>query len=255
MNNQQKFLSKLFEAGERTCYAPDAFETAIWPAPTSQDLFFCINALSGPRADANVASYRNFLLELDNIPLPEQIDLVTKRLPVTSIVFSGGKSYHFIVSLLEPVQTEADYRRVWRGLYEAVPEADKSTKNPSRFSRLPGVLRPDTGLYQELVYLGDRIPLAKLPTPAPYREPKPAANNILFVTQQLNDALAMGVDNYIEGHFSGRNQFFYWLGKRLSELGHSRTQKKEFVEKFYNRLSNKSGFSITEAYAASRVKF
>lgn len=252
---RQKFLSKLFEPNERTCYAPNAFETALWPAPTQHDLFFCINALSGPRSDANVQSYRNFLLEIDSMPLPQQIDLVTKRLPVTSIVYSGGKSYHFIISLQEPMQTEADYRRVWRGLYEAIPEADKSTKNPSRFSRLPGVLRPDTGLLQELIYLGDRIPLAKLPAPAPIREIVAGPANVLFVTQQLNEMLELGVDNFLQAKEMGRNQFFYWLGKRLSELGHTRMQKKEFVDKIYNRLRNKKEFSIREAYAAARVKF
>lgn len=254
--NQSKFLQKLFEPGEQTCFAADPFATGLATLPDPSAVYFSINAMHTSRADANVLCYRNFLLELDSVPLKEQIALVTAKLPVTSIVFSGGKSYHFIISLREPVTTEAEYRRVWRGLHETVPEADKSTKNPSRLSRLPGVVRPDTGLLQELIYLGDRIALAELPKAKPYNNiTSSPAQNIVFVTQQLHQALEQGIDNYIEGHFSGRNQFFYWLGKRLQELGQTREQKKATVDKFYQRMQQKRGFSIREAYSAARVKF
>lgn len=251
---QSKFLQTLFEPGEQTSFAPNPYGTEIKGAPEVGDLFFSINPLQSSRLDANVTSYRNFLLELDSIPLAEQVALVRSRLPVTSIVYSGGKSYHFIISLQTPVEDEATYRRVIRGLMEAVPEADKTTKNPSRLSRLPGVIRPDTGLLQDLVYLGNRIALKELPKPAPYREPRPEAANIIFVTQQLLDVLAVGVDNTIANRFGGRNQFFYWLGRRSSELGHTREQKKQLVDKFYQRLENKKHFSIVEAYSAARVK-
>lgn len=253
--NRDKFLRTLFDEGQQTCYAKDAYGIAIKPAPEDGDVFFSINAMHNSRADANVLCYRNFLLELDSVPLEQQISLVTNKVPVTAITFSGGKSYHFILSLVEPVQTETDYRRIVRGLMEAVPEADKSTKNPSRLSRLPGAIRPDTGLLQDLVYLGNRIPLAELPKPAPYHEPKELPKDIVFVTSQLNEVLFQGVDNYIAGHFSGRNQFFYWLGKRLSELGKSRDEKKVLVDKFYQKMENKRNFGIREAYAAARVKF
>lgn len=253
--NRAKFLKILFDPGQQTCYSKDAYGTEIKTEPGAEDVYFSINAMHTSRADANVVCYRNFLLELDSVPLEQQISLVTSRLPVTAITFSGGKSYHFIFSLLEPVTTEAEYRRVVRGLMEAVPEADKATKNPSRLSRLPGAVRPETGLLQDLVYLGNRIALDELPEPAPYHEPKAEPANISFVKGQLLSALHAGVDNYIAGHFSGRNQFFYWLGKRASELGHTREQKKKLVDDFYAKLDNKKGFSIREAYAAARVKF
>lgn len=253
--NREKFLKTLFDPGQQTCYSKDAYGILLKPSPEDGDVYFSINAMHTSRADANVVCYRNFLLELDSVPLEQQISLVTSRLPVTAITFSGGKSYHFIFSLLEPVTTEAEYRRVVRGLMEAVPEADKATKNPSRLSRLPGAVRPETGLLQDLVYLGNRIALDELPEPAPYHEPKAEPANISFVKGQLLSALHAGVDNYIAGHFSGRNQFFYWLGKRASELGHTREQKKKLVDDFYAKLDNKKGFSIREAYAAARVKF
>ena len=253
--DRKKFLSRLFEPTEQTCFTSNPYGVEVKASPAADDVFFSINAMHTSRADANVTCFRNFLLELDSVPLEKQIALVTSRLPVTAITFSGGKSYHFIISLIEPVSTEADYRRVVRGLMEAVPEADRATKNPSRLSRLPMAVRPDTGLLQELVYLGNRVALDELPEPAPYHEPKAEAVNISFVKGQLLSALHAGVDNYIAGHFSGRNQFFYWLGRRASELGQTREQKKKLVDDFYAKLDNKKGFSIREAYAAARVKF
>lgn len=256
MTQAERLLKLLLEPGEQTCFAPTPWGTQIYAGPHPEDLFFSINAMQpeSSRADANVISYRNFLLELDSVPLKDQIALVRSKLPVTSIVYSGGKSYHFIISLRVPLSNEADYRRVVRGLMEAVPEADRTTKNPSRLSRLPGVLRPDTGLMQDLVYLGERVSLEKLPKPTEYREPRPQPTNVVFVTQQLLDVLEIGVDNTIANRFGGRNQFFYWLGKRAQELGHTREQKRALVDKFYARLESKKGFSVMEAYSAARVK-
>lgn len=254
--NRNKFLQLLFEPGELTCFATTPYDTALSAQPAENSEFFSINAMQNSRADANVISYRNFLIELDSVPLQQQIALVTAKIPVSTIVFSGSKSYHFIVSLQTPLASEAEYRKVWRGLFEAIPEADKSTKNPSRLSRLPGTIRASTGLMQTLEYVGSRVALAELPKPSNYHtQPETPAANIVFVTQQLNTVLAQGVDNYIEAHFGGRNQFFYWLGKRLSELGQSKEQKKLIVEKFYARLVNKRNFGIVEAFSAARVKF
>lgn len=250
-----KFLKTLFQPGEQTCFASTPYGVEIKSAPDISDVFFSINSLHTSRADSNITSYRNFLLEIDSVPLPQQIELVTSRLPVTAITFSGGKSYHFIISLKEPLPDEAAYRRVVRGLMEVVPEADKSTKNPSRLSRLPFATRPETGLIQELVYLGNRVDLAELPEPAPYHEPKEKPKNVKYVESQLLSVLEMGVDLYVDLHFSGRNQFFYWLGRRCSELNHTREQKKSIVDMFYAKLDNKKGFSVREAYAAARVKF
>lgn len=250
--NRNKFLRLLFDERQLTCFAEFPFDTAVKAEPGPRDVFFSLNALSGPRADGNVVCYRNFLLELDNIPLDKQVAYVTSKLPVSAITFSGNKSYHFIISLTEPVQSEAEYRKVWRGLYEAVPEADKTTKNPSRLSRLPQAFRPDTGLFQELLYLGSRIELDKLPKPTEVREYVPNVSKV-FVSEQLLRVLEVGVDTYIETHFSGRNQFFYWLGKRCSELGHTRQKKKEVVDKFYELMHTKKGFGVREAYHAARV--
>jgi len=106
------------------------------------------------------------------------------------------------------------------------------------------------------VYLGPRINAGDLPKfpQSPHAVEQSRPKNVLFVTQQIREAQELGVDNFIALHFSGRNQFFFWLGKRCSELGQTREQKKRMVESFYNKLQNKRGFSIVEAFAAARVK-
>ena len=74
------------------------------------------------------------------------------------------------------------------------------------------------------------------------------------MSQQIREVQEMGVDNFINLRLSGRNQFFYWLGKRSSELGHTREQQRKLIDDFYAKLQNKKGFTIREAYIAARVK-
>jgi hypothetical protein len=254
--NRQKFLSLLFDPGQLTCYASTPYDTALDFEPAHDSVFFSINALKDSRRDDNVVCYRNFLIELDNVPLGQQMDLVMKKLPVSAITFSGNKSYHFIISLKDPVQTSAQYAAVWRGLHDAVPQADKTTKNPSRLSRLPEAFRPDTRTNQSLVYVGSRISLTDLPKPIERKVERESteAQVSLYANLKISEALE-NPNSYMAGRFSGRNQFFYWLGKRCSEAGLSRDQKQLLVRKAYEKLQDKKNFSIAEAYSAARVRF
>jgi len=253
---QQQFLNLLFEPEEQTCFAADPYGITIAKQPLPEHIFFSINAMHTSRKDDNVQSYRNILLELDKVPLEQQVALVTAKLPVSAITYSGNKSYHFIISLLEPMANRTAYDRVVRALMTAIPEADPSTKNPSRLSRLPGVFRPDTGRFQELLYLGKRVSLAELPELPPERPTlsEDRVKHVSFVSAALQEAMK-NPDTYIMAKFSGRNQFFYWVGKRCSELKQTKEQKKQVVDIIYDRLQDKSKFSRREAYAAARVKF
>jgi len=269
---QEKFLKLLFDDGQQTCFATQATGYKVSKMPTEQDVFFCINALDPKtdkqpteswhrfdlprRADCNVVCFRNFLIELDNMPIKEQIEYVTARVPVSSITFSGAKSYHFIISLMTPLTSLEEYQKFAAGLHRLLDKADKSTKNPSRLSRLPWATRPETGLKQELVYLGDRIYASDMPKfpDSPYKKEQPRRTDHLFVSQQIREAQSIGPDRFIQLHFTGRNQFFYWLHKRCSELNHTREEKRRLVQWFYDKLENKRNFSIREAFLAARVK-
>lgn len=110
------------------------------------------------RADRNVAAYRNFLVEFDELPLEEQLPYVlSKGLPFSTQTFSGNKSYHFVISLEEPVATKKEYDALVRWLYKALPEADQSCKNPSRFTRLGGGKHRKTRDLQTVVEVRSRI--------------------------------------------------------------------------------------------------
>jgi hypothetical protein len=166
--NEVKFSqwkSILFDAGEWACSAVDATGTACMVVERLQPwaAFFSINPLKPgeSRKDANVSAHRNFLIEIDNLPLKEQLPLIRKlRCPFASIVYSGAKSLHVIVSLEQPV-AHAEWKNTAARLIAAFKHADPTTKNPSRLSRTPYHDR-DGGRRQGLVALGSRVSAADL---------------------------------------------------------------------------------------------
>jgi hypothetical protein len=96
----------------------------------------------GSYTDSDVACYRFILLENDLIPLELQLSFFCRlKLPIALILDSGGKSYHAWVRSwarsLSEYRAEVDYLF---GLLERFG-IDQGNKNPSRFSRCPGVLR------------------------------------------------------------------------------------------------------------------
>jgi hypothetical protein len=92
--------------------------------------------------DANVAAFRFALLESDTLPAELQLSLIARLpLPISAILSSGGRSYHAWVRV--DARDAADYRRMVSRLLELVGKfgVDRSNKNPSRMSRLPGAKR------------------------------------------------------------------------------------------------------------------
>lgn len=198
----KEFLSTLFNPLEGICMG-DIYSTAVYTytidyAPDYPE-FFCINPLdprtdhehftkeahikSNPRrCDFNVSVYRSFLFEMDSLDLKDQLRILrNSAIPFTSIVFSGGKSYHAILSVKEGIQLQPfnkdsilQYKNMWKRLEaklnkEAISLGyklpigqtsffDSSCKNPSRLSRFPGTLRNGNKL-QELIMLEDSISL------------------------------------------------------------------------------------------------
>jgi RecA-family ATPase len=94
--------------------------------------------------DANVTTYRHTLIEADDQDLGQQLALIKELgLPCSAIVHSGGKSIHAVVRVDAPNLDE--YRRRVDRLHEICKtsglKADPANRNPSRLSRLPGVMR------------------------------------------------------------------------------------------------------------------
>lgn len=94
--------------------------------------------------NANVTDFRFALVESDHMDLEKQNALIRElELPVAALVYSGGKSVHAIVRI--EAATYEEYRKRVDFLYTILRkngmDVDTQNKNPSRLSRLPGVMR------------------------------------------------------------------------------------------------------------------
>ena len=111
----------------------------------------------GAIMDADVVAPRFLLLESDCLPLGLQLSaLACFRLPISAILTSGGASYHAWVHL--NCHDLEEYGAAATRILNAAAKFgfDAANKNPSRLSRLPGVLRevkPQGDGKQRLVYL------------------------------------------------------------------------------------------------------
>ncbi len=96
--------------------------------------------------NANVTSYKYALVESDSMDIERQKALMEElKLPIAIMVFSGGKSVHAIVKI--GAVNVQEYRERVDYLYRICEKnhllIDKQNKNPSRLSRMPGVVRGD----------------------------------------------------------------------------------------------------------------
>ena len=92
----------------------------------------------------NVAEFRYALVESDKISIEQQNGIMHElQLPIAALVYSGSKSLHAIVRV--DAGNYDEYRKRVDFLYNVCDknglEVDRSNKNPSRLSRMPGVIR------------------------------------------------------------------------------------------------------------------
>lgn len=128
---------------------------------TSEIKLIAVNPTQGFRRDENVTSFRNFLIEIDDMPLPEQLAYADEmKLPYSVCVFSGNKSLHFSVCLEESLPTYKLYYYYATWILKIMSKADQKTKNPTRSIRFPGAIRD--GREQKLVKLRKKITLETL---------------------------------------------------------------------------------------------
>lgn len=174
----KRYLRALFEADEYVAYVTESFMAddrrrptrGCWDRTAGQliteldkcngDLgkvvgdcdpevgaWICFNPVDGTgRKDANITAYRYALVECDNMELGKQQAIIKQlELPCAALVYSGGKSVHAIVKVDAP--DYAEYRKRVDYLYAACQKngltIDQQNRNPSRLSRMPGILRGD----------------------------------------------------------------------------------------------------------------
>jgi RecA-family ATPase len=176
VNQLVKYLETLFEASENVGYVTESWEKDGKHLPTRgcwdrtagqliQQLSQCdgdIGAVLGdykPEAGAwirfnpldgqgvkndNVTDYRFALVESDDMPIDQQNAIMRElELPIACLVHSGGKSLHAIVRI--DAGTYDEYRKRVDYLYNVCKKnglkVDSQNRNPSRLSRMPGVMR------------------------------------------------------------------------------------------------------------------
>ncbi len=167
MNQRDQFMAVLFNPGEQVC-SGHMYSVEVTDQHKVIGPYISINPLTNRRLDSNVTSFRNFLIEMDQPGLSqaEQLERAV-NLPYSTATWSGSKSVHFIVALEEGIEPGL-WRRWAAALIKSMPGADASTKNPSRFSRLPNHFRADTQQLQELLVRRGRVSAT---TVAQYVEP------------------------------------------------------------------------------------
>jgi RecA-family ATPase len=100
----------------------------------------------------NIVRFTHALVESDDMPISEQDAIYRKfELPITCLVHSGNRSLHAIVKV--DAKDSEEYRKRVDFLYDFLNKnglkIDRANRNPSRLSRLPGVIR--NGVMQTLV--------------------------------------------------------------------------------------------------------
>lgn len=205
------YWKTLFDDDELVCISENCYGTALKNIPdifhTSYN-FVSINPMHTKRADANVTCFRNILLEFDSIAPHEQLEIIT-NIPHTTVVWSGGKSYHCIISLQEPCKTREEYDQLVRAIYNKVPQVDKSAKNPSRFTRAPGVYR-ENGQEQTLVHVKTRVHRAELDAwLGPVKEESKSRELKKRLPLQLSLSTYKFLSNGCYGEGTGRNNMLF----------------------------------------------
>lgn len=170
------YLSVLFESTENVGYVTESWEKDEKYLPTKgnwdrtageliQQLNTCngdIGAVIGDYKEAagawirfnpldgkgckneNVTDYRYALVESDDMPIDQQNAIYRElELPIACLVHSGRKSLHAIVRI--EAGSYEEYRKRVDYLYNVCRKnglkVDNQNRNPSRLSRMPGVLR------------------------------------------------------------------------------------------------------------------
>lgn len=165
----------------------DKWPMLIGANPVSGKAEMTADGHASYRCKAAVCSSRYALIEFDAMPLADQCRfwagvISLHRLPVVSIVYSGHRSLHALLTLEEADYTIHNWDDAWQKLSSFLccsgnpPEhrADIACRDCSRLTRLPGSRR-DGGEVQRLVYLRDidsRTPPFSWEAPAGYPKPE-----------------------------------------------------------------------------------
>lgn len=261
----KQLLNLMFKQGEAICVSPNKYgyhsiplekaldedvqllstdfregkplEQCLQTCPSADLQLVALNPIQGWRDDVSCKSYRNFLVELDYGPLAEQLAYVKRlEMPYSAVVFSGGKSLHFLVSLAQDLPDEKSWRKVSEWILAIVTLADQNTKNPSRSIRIPGAKRDDKK--QLLVEFKGPVVnqdlgvwLSRYPDAAPREQERKPLNNLKSFPKMkpwMVRALKEGFDVS-----KGRNKQWFAIACEFALHGFSEDETMDILGEFF----------------------
>lgn len=176
------FLNTLFDPDEEVCVSHNKYGHTSLPLSevisknnvqvtntfdkivsmdTDSIVLIGINPIKGQRNDENVTAFRNFLVEMDDGDMNDQLAYVKEyNTPYSAAVFSGGKSIHFAICLDESLPSIDVYKFYAKWILNVLKLSDQQTTNPSRSIRFPNNYRD--GVKQKLLSVKNRISLDDL---------------------------------------------------------------------------------------------
>lgn len=259
----KKIISVLFRENEEVCVSHDEYgyhslplngleyQTVELVSPnsqiepktisTSEIKLISINPVKGFRRDENVTSFRNFLIEIDSMPLADQLKYADDMLlPYSACVFSGNKSLHFAVCLDDGLPSYKVYYYYANWILRIMAKADQKTKNPTRSIRFPGAIRD--GREQKLIKIRPPIKRETLdawlsqypglrPTEFDERINRPVFDQNSKEKQiptWVWSKLKYGIDKS-----SGRNVEWFKIASEFGKLGYETDSAIEILEQYF----------------------
>lgn len=103
------------------------------------------NPILSRRTGASVTIFRHMLLESDNAPQDEWLNLICQlNLPITALYTSGGRSIHALIKIDTPSKGAFDAFRDRASPILSKLGADPAAISAVRLTRLPGIFRDGT---------------------------------------------------------------------------------------------------------------
>ena len=192
------------------------------------------------RNDDSVSKFRYILLESDNLELKYQkklwIDMINFGVPIKSVIFSGGKSYHTLVKIKD-INSVEEYKEYCEKLFNLFScyigqTIDEANKNPSRLSRSPfGTYdKPgeNEGNCQEVIYIDPSFEV-KEDTYTKIKEYFNKVGLVAKIEETKKDIiheneLLFYVDRNVIFDIWGDSNYFYW---RIKDFTNRNLYKQE----------------------------
>jgi hypothetical protein len=164
----QKFINVLFDEEDTICICRSPSDYFFIKKKDYQGelgkllAFNPTNPTTKTRKNSDVAKFRSFMIEFDNISIKQQYDVILEiGFPHSTITYSGNKSLHIILTLEQEIESQDNYYLYskWiQNIFQAKSyRPDPLTKSPSFLTRFPNVTSDDGFYSQKLLSLQGRV--------------------------------------------------------------------------------------------------